>query len=158
GLRYPGPDPRALLVSDGARRTTSADRRRDRAPVRGVAGSQRPRRATRGREAALQPPRRVVPADTDAAGTPLAFLNAHVHWTRLPCVPLIAACQPAARVAPTSATPWRPPGPLEHYLPAAAAAHTPTGVVPEPGRIYALVDLIDLAERANPETQRAWER
>jgi len=82
----------------------------------------------------------------------------HVHWTPLAFVLLIAACQPAARVAPSSATPWRPPEPLANYLPARAQARTPTGVAPEPGRVYALVDLIDLAERTNPETQRAWER
>jgi outer membrane protein TolC len=71
---------------------------------------------------------------------------------------VLTACHPWTRVAPSSATPWTPPEPLAAYLPAAEDARAPTGVVPDPERIYDLVDLVDLAERNNPETRRAWEQ
>src|SRR5262245_20953592 len=59
-----------------------------------------------------------------------------------------------------------PASPAEPWKPAVALpdARRPReqvlgrGVAPEPGRAYGLADLIDLAERANPETRRSWEQ
>src|SRR5499426_955263 len=57
------------------------------------------------------------------------------------------------QVAPTSATPWRPPD-LRGYTSVLKSAElSPI----DPQKRYNLVELIDLAERVNPETRVAWE-
>src|SRR6267142_6860532 len=57
-------------------------------------------------------------------------------------------------VAPDAATPWRPPD-LQGY----SKALRPTERVPiDPARQYDLLELIVVADRANPETRVAWER
>lgn len=57
-------------------------------------------------------------------------------------------------VAPDAVTPWRPPD-LQGY----SKALQPTERVPiDPARQYDLLELIDVAQRANPETRVAWER
>src|SRR5882757_8487536 len=63
---------------------------------------------------------------------------------------------------PTAERPWAPPR-LDQYQRELAGrsarekgdgSHTPV----DPGRIYTLPELIDLAQRNNPETRVAWER
>lgn len=71
---------------------------------------------------------------------------------------LHTARDPYASAPPTSGVPWTPPAPTATYQPPLAAARTPTGVVPDPARTYDLAALIDLAERANPQTRIAWEQ
>jgi outer membrane protein TolC len=61
---------------------------------------------------------------------------------------------------PSPAQPWSPPG-LDNYeseLAAEAARPNPDTVQIDPKKVYDLPDLIDLAERNNPETRVAWER
>ena len=57
------------------------------------------------------------------------------------------------QVAPTSTTPWRSPD-LHEYARALKSAE-PSPI--EPQKRYTLIDLIDLAQRLNPETRVAWE-
>lgn len=56
------------------------------------------------------------------------------------------------------AAPWIPPEGYERYSPQRSTTAGAAPAAPEPGRVYRLADLIDLAERANPETRLAWER
>ena len=70
-----------------------------------------------------------------------------------------AALQPFDNAPPSSVRPWKAPD-----MPAYSAALSATerarepGTVPlEPGKTYELSDLIDLAQRTNPETRVAWE-
>jgi outer membrane protein len=61
--------------------------------------------------------------------------------------------------APTNpAKPWIPPTGYERYSPQRSILDGAVAAVPEPGGVYALADLIDLAERSNPETRLAWEK
>jgi outer membrane protein len=48
-------------------------------------------------------------------------------------------------------------GALDHYVPPRSEALASAALVPDSERVYDLIDLIDLAERANPDTRRAWE-
>src|SRR5262245_3286193 len=58
------------------------------------------------------------------------------------------------QVSPGPATPWRPPD-LRGY----SNTLTPTEHAPiDPAREYDLPELIDVAQRVNPETRVAWER
>ena len=61
---------------------------------------------------------------------------------------------------PSPTQPWSPPG-LEKYqteLAQEASRPNPDTVQIDPKKIYDLPELIDLAERNNPETRIAWER
>src|SRR5262245_3887543 len=67
-----------------------------------------------------------------------------------------AAGAPEADVPAAPGEPWTPAAPLPSARrPRAEVLERP--VAPEPGRVYGLAELIDLAERANPQTRRAWE-
>jgi len=87
-----------------------------------------------------------------ARGIPLAF-----GMTLLgACAPL----RPFENAPPSSARPWKAPD-----LPAYSAALSETERAREPGAVsvdprktYELSELIDLAQRTNPETRVAWER
>ena len=70
------------------------------------------------------------------------------------CGTELAAARDPTSLAPASAeAPWKPPSPPESYMPA------PVDAYPVEARgVYGLADLIDLAERRNPETRRAWEQ
>ncbi len=70
-----------------------------------------------------------------------------------------AAWNPDAHAPSSPSTPWTPPEAkgLDHYLPPRSDALASAALVPDSERVYDLVDLIDLAERANPDTRRAWE-
>jgi len=68
-----------------------------------------------------------------------------------------ALWDPDAHAPPAVATPWTPPEPMDHYMPPRAEALASAALVPDPEHVHDLVDLIDLAERANPDTRRAWE-
>ena len=70
----------------------------------------------------------------------------------------IGACAhhaPAPTPPNDPSRPWTPPEAPSAMLPAPAVIPDPSM---EPGRVYALPDLIDLAMRTNPETRLAWER
>lgn len=56
------------------------------------------------------------------------------------------------------AVPWTPPAEYEQVSPQRFIAGGAVSVSPEPGRVYKLAELIDLAERTNPETRLAWEK
>jgi len=57
------------------------------------------------------------------------------------------------QVAPNPSTPWRPPALQEYTNVVKAAERVPI----DPQKRYDLVELIDLAQRTNPETRVAWE-
>lgn len=69
------------------------------------------------------------------------------------CGAVDRARHPSALAPASAARPWTPPAdaPTLPALPAVA-------VVPEAGRVYDLPALIDLAQRTNPATRRAWEQ
>src|SRR5215470_10077129 len=80
----------------------------------------------------------------------------------LACVAGQAAAQSAndlpdrlrKQVAPSPTVPWHPPN-LQGY----SSALKPSEQVPiDPARQYDLPELIDIAQRVNPETRVAWER
>ncbi len=71
---------------------------------------------------------------------------------------LRTARDPYTAAPAASSVPWSPPAPATTYQPALTSARTPTGVVPDPAHTYDLADLIDLAERTNPQTRVAWEQ
>jgi outer membrane protein len=58
------------------------------------------------------------------------------------------------QVAPAPSTPWRPPD-LRGYTDVLKSTEPP---VIDPQKRYDLIELIDLAQRLNPETRVAWER
>jgi outer membrane protein TolC len=70
------------------------------------------------------------------------------------CVLVITAltgCLRGPYAPASSSTPWRAPAEL-------AVSEVPRRTTPlDPGRVYGLADLIDLAHRTNPATRRAWE-
>ena len=68
-----------------------------------------------------------------------------------------AAWNPDAHAPGSPSAPWTPPEALDHYMPPRSGALGPGALVPDTERVYDLIDLIDLAERANPDTRRAWE-
>jgi len=88
------------------------------------------------------------------------------RWALLPAVLLLAACTNTSDLAPSTPTkPWliQPPPIMERTSDADAAADTAskpreTAVSIDPARTYDLPNLIDLAQRSNPETRDAWER
>jgi outer membrane protein TolC len=63
------------------------------------------------------------------------------------------ARDPYASAPPTPERPWTPPAAIP-----APASVPGLLVAPEPDRVYDLPALIDLAQRANPETRRSWEQ
>ena len=62
--------------------------------------------------------------------------------------------EPDARIAPSPEAPWHAPE-LGEYTQALVPPHEPALL--EPDRDYALPELIDLAERLDPDTRVAWE-
>jgi len=62
--------------------------------------------------------------------------------------------EPDARIARSPEVPWRAPD-LEEYTQALVPSHEPALL--DPDRDYALPELIDLAERLDPDTRVAWE-
>src|SRR5262249_7096316 len=70
-----------------------------------------------------------------------------------------AAVKPYENAPPTSARPWSAPETPAYSaaLTETEHAHPPTVPV-EPGKTYVLSELIDIAQRTNPETRVAWER
>ena len=63
-------------------------------------------------------------------------------------------------VAPSSARPWAPPqeGQYERDLALTRSREKAAGVEIDPRKVYDLPQLIDIAQRNNPETRIAWER
>jgi hypothetical protein len=57
------------------------------------------------------------------------------------------------QVSPNPGTPWRPPALREYTDVLKAGERVPI----DPQKCYDLVELIDLAQRTNPETRVAWE-
>jgi len=79
----------------------------------------------------------------------------------------LAGCagNPDAMVAPSPERPWRVPDmgnyaaiSAERPLPPRAGANEPGPLTIEPQRPYELAELIDIAQRTNPDTRVAWER
>jgi outer membrane protein TolC len=70
------------------------------------------------------------------------------------CAGAILAANGYAQLPSAPSAPWIPPAQLN--------LHTPTEASPLPGasahNALSLADLIDIAERRNPETRAAWER
>src|SRR5271168_1451527 len=65
---------------------------------------------------------------------------------------LLAAGSAGAQRAPASSSqPW------QSTLSVPAPARSAPLVVPDPGKTYALAELVNLAEQNNPETRVAWE-
>src|SRR5262245_57909393 len=67
-----------------------------------------------------------------------------------------AAGAPEAGVPAAPGEPWTPAAPLPSARRSRAEV-LESRVAPEPGHVYGLAELIDLAERTNPQTRRAWE-
>ena len=85
--------------------------------------------------------------------------------TLLPALvlPLLGACaavRPFDDAPPSPASPWRAPE-LSAYSTALSRpeqAHEPGSLSIDPAKAYGLAELIDVAQRTNPETRVAWER
>src|SRR6185295_5944163 len=72
------------------------------------------------------------------------------------CGMLDVARAPYAAAPPAPSAPWRPP---ESQVQGRASTAAPRPRVEvEADKTYTLPDLIDLAQRMNPETRRAWEQ
>ena len=76
---------------------------------------------------------------------------------------LLAACaalQPFENAPPSSARPWRAPDLAAYSAALSETEHArEPGTVPiDPQKTYELSELIDIAQRTNPETRVAWER
>src|SRR5262245_41356752 len=67
-----------------------------------------------------------------------------------------AGARPGVQAPAAPDEPWTPPAALEP-LRRPREQVLARAVAPAPGRAYGLAELIDLAERANPRTRRAWE-
>jgi outer membrane protein len=87
------------------------------------------------------------------ACTGVALVGGGCGWLRASSV-----LDPYAAAPPAATAPWQPPGPATHYQPAADAWRPTPAVVPDPDTVYDLPRLIDVAQRANPDTREAWER
>src|SRR5207245_10166577 len=78
-------------------------------------------------------------------------------------MPLLGACaalQPFDNAPPSPARPWKAPE-LAAYSAALSRpeqAREPGAVSIDPAKTYGLGELIDIAQRTNPETRVAWER
>jgi outer membrane protein len=71
-------------------------------------------------------------------------------------LPFQAAWDPFAAAPPASATPWRDADGRKQPRLASLIDRLEASVQIDPDRPYGLGDLIDLAQRLNPETRRAW--
>jgi outer membrane protein len=87
----------------------------------------------------------------------LAVAAALVAWLDAGCatLPFQAAWDPFAAAPPAPAAPWRSTDGKKQ--PRLAPLIDQLGVEIDADKQYGLADLIDLAQRANPETRRAWE-
>jgi|GEM_PF-6883522 len=94
---------------------------------------------------------------------PLVELN---RRTAIPLLVLISelagcgACFAGKVTPPSSARPWSPPQ-LEQYerdLARKSSQEKPGAIPIDPRKIYDLPELIDIAQRANPDTRVSWER
>ncbi|MGI4830016.1 MAG: TolC family protein [Janthinobacterium lividum] len=84
---------------------------------------------------------------------PVLLTRQRVRLCALACLCVSAA---KAQHAPGSPDhPWQPPSSAEQHQKAAAEKDHRTVI--EPGHLYTLPELIDLAERSNPTTRVAWE-
>jgi len=88
-----------------------------------------------------------------AAATALAALLGGGCTT----VPFSAARDPYAAAPPASATPWRSADGKKQPRLAALIDRMSADVQIDPDKVQSLADLIDLAQRINPETRRTWE-
>src|SRR5262245_43491472 len=70
-----------------------------------------------------------------------------------------AAWDPNAHAPSAPSTLWTPPDgeARDLYMPPRSEALASAALIPDTERVYDLIDLIDLAERTNPDTRRAWE-
>jgi outer membrane protein len=93
---------------------------------------------------------------------PLPERSPLFHFLLVSAMTLVGGCaavRPFDNAPPTAVHPWRAPD-----MPAYSAALTETeharapGVTVDPRKTYDLAELIDLAQRNNPETRVAWER
>jgi len=77
------------------------------------------------------------------------------------CAPIerSAAWNPEAHAPASPSVSWVPAEgkALEEYMPPRSEALASSAFVPDAERVYDLIDLIDLAERTNPDTRRAWQ-
>jgi outer membrane protein len=70
-----------------------------------------------------------------------------------------AALQPLENAPPSSVRPWKAPDLAAYSAALSKSEHGPDAAVPiDPRKTYELPELIDLAQRNNPETRVAWER
>lgn len=73
-----------------------------------------------------------------------------------------AAWDPYAYAPPVASKPWDSSGygkTIDQFETKTGTARFPgLDIAPDPEKVYDLSDLIDLAQRANPETRRAWEQ
>jgi outer membrane protein TolC len=127
-LHYPAGPPDRLM--HGA--TTRSDERS-------------PRRSRTGRAPRRCPALRILPVA-------LAFLAG------CGLLPFPATRDPYAAAPASPAAPWRPPPRVVAERPPALAGRPDGEALVDPGKVYELPDLIDLAQRINPETRRAWEQ
>src|SRR5262249_56420860 len=72
-------------------------------------------------------------------------------------LPFQAAWDPYAAAPPKPATPWRGADGKKQPRLASLVEQLDATVQIDPDKQHGLADLIDLAQRANPETRRAWE-
>ena len=97
----------------------------------------------------------------------ITFLKSRPPWRRVCLVALMHFLTPSATFGndaapPSPEKPWSPPG-LNAYERELAQGHfrnsqDATQIEINPQKIYDLPELIDIAERSNPETRIAWER
>src|SRR5262245_9684437 len=86
------------------------------------------------------------------------------RWRWLGWVAVAAAAASGCGIIDRARDPYAsaPPAPERSWTPPAAVAAPATVpallVAPEPDRVYDLPALIDLAQRANPQTRRSWEQ
>src|SRR5262245_251813 len=94
-----------------------------------------------------------------SAARPLTALMALVALLCAGCadLPFQAAWNPFAAAPPAPAAPWRGADGKKQPRLASLIEQLDATVQIDPDKQHGLADLIDLAQRANPETRRAWE-